>query len=290
MIIKKLKQSHSVKILCEVFNVHRSSYNYWRKRPVDIDVETVKLRSLVSEAHAASNGSAGARTIADIIKNQGINLSRYRATKFMRVLGLVSCQLAKHKYRRAPQEHVEIPNHLNRQFAVTEPNKVWVGDVTYIWTGNRWMYLAVVIDLFARKVIGWAMSLSPDSRLTGKALSMAYESRGKPKDVMFHSDQGSHYTSRKYRQLLWRFQIKQSLSRRGNCWDNAPMERFFRSLKTEWVPTVGYRSFIEAQQEITRYIIQYYCQLRPHQYNGGLTPNESERLFWLNSKSVANIS
>lgn len=126
------------------------------------------------------------------------------------------------------------------------------------------MYLAVVIDLFARKVIGWSMSLSPDSRLTGKALSMAYESRSKPKGVMFHSDQGSHYISRKYRQLLLRFQIKQSLSCRGNCWDNAPMERFFRSLKTEWVPTVGYRSFAEVQQEITRYIIGYYCQLRPH--------------------------
>lgn len=290
MIIKKLKQSHSIKTLCEVFNVHRSSYNYWRKRPVSIDIETVKLRSLVSEAHTASNGSAGARTIAGIVTNLGTNLSRYRAAKLMKKLGLVSCQLPKHKYRRASQEHVEIPNYLSRQFAVTEPNKVWVGDVTYIWTGNRWMYLAVVIDLFARKAIGWAMSLSPDSRLTGKALSMAYESRGKPQGVMFHSDQGTHYTSRRYRQLLWRFQIKQSLSRRGNCWDNAPMERFFRSLKTEWVPTVGYRSFIEAQQEITRYIIQYYCQARPHQYNGGLTPNESERLFWLNSKIVANIS
>ena len=151
------------------------------------------------------------------------------------------------------------------------------------------MYLAVVIDLFSRKPVGWAMSLSPDSRLTGKALLMAYESRDKPKEVMFHSDQGSHYTSRYYRQLLWRCQIKQSLSRRGNCWDNAPMERFFRSLKTEWVPSVGYRSFAEAKYEITRYIIGYYSQLRPHQYNGGLTPNESERLYWLTSKTVASI-
>lgn len=230
MIIKKLKQSYSIKTLCEVFNVHRSSYHYWLKRPTVINAETVKLRSLVSEAHAASNGSAGARTIADIVTNQGVNLSRYRATKLMRTLGLVSCQVPRHRYRKASQEHIEVPNHLGRQFAVTAPNEVWAGDVTYIWTGNRWMYLAVVIDLFARKVIGWSMSLSPDSRLTGKALSMAYESRGKPKGVMFHSDQGSHYTSRKYRQLLWRFQIKQSLSRRGNCWDNAPMERFFRSL------------------------------------------------------------
>ncbi|BCK10360.1 integrase core domain protein [Vibrio cholerae HC-51A1] len=288
--IKKLKQSHSIKTLCEVFNVHRSSYNYWLKRPTEIKAETVKLRSLISEAYAASNGSAGARTIADIVTNQGVSLSRYRAAKLMKTLGLVSCQVPKHRYRKASQEHIEVPNHLDRQFAVTAPNEVWVGDVTYIWTGNRWMYLAVVIDLFARKVIGWAMSVSPDTRLTSKALSMAYESRGKPKGVMFHSDQGSHYTSRQYRQLLWRFQIKQSLSRRGNCWDNAPMERFFRSLKTEWVPTVGYRSFAEAQQEIIRYIIGYYSQLRPHQYNGGLTPNESERLYWENSKTVANFS
>ena len=173
MIIKKLKQSYSVKTLCEVFNVHRSSYNYWLKRPTTIKAETIKLRSLVSEAHAASNGSAGARTIADIITNQGVKLSRYRATKLMRTLGLVSCQQPKHRYRKASQEHIEIPNHLGRQFAVTAPNEVWVGDVTYIWTGNRWMYLAVVIDLFARKVIGWSMSLSPDSRLTGKALRIA---------------------------------------------------------------------------------------------------------------------
>jgi putative transposase len=142
------------------------------------------------------------------------------------------------------------------------------------------MYLAVVIDLFARKPIGWAISVSLDSKLTGKALSMAFESRGKPKGVMFHSDQGSHYTSRSYRQLLWRYQIKQSLSRRGNCWDNSPMERFFRSLKTEWIPVSGYRSFSEARKHITRYITGYYSQLRPHQYNGGLTPNESERLYW----------
>lgn len=252
--------------------------------------EQAELRSIVSEMHEASQGSAGARTIADMVTNiKGISLSRYRASKLMKSLDLVSCQSPKHKYKKAEQEHLEIANHLGRQFAVTAPNQVWVGDVTYVWSGNRWMYLAVVIDLFARKPIGWAMSLSPDSKLTGKALTMAFESRRSPKNVMFHSDQGSHYTSRYYRQMLWRYQIKQSLSRRGNCWDNAPMERFFRSLKTEWVSTAGYRSFSEAQQQITRYIVGYYSQLRPHQYNGGLTPNESERLYWENSKTVANF-
>jgi putative transposase len=250
----------------------------------------VKLRSLVKEVHTTSNGSAGARSIADMVTALGMKLTRYRASKLMKNLGLVSCQQPKHKYRKATQEHIEIPNHLSRQFAVTAPNQVWVGDVTFVWTGQRWAYLAVVIDLFARKPVGWAMSFSPDSKLTSKALTMAFESRGKPQGVMFHSDQGSHYTSRKYRQILWRYQIKQSLSRRGNCWDNSPMERFFRSLKTEWIPVVGYRNFAEAKREIIRYIVGYYSQLRPHQYNGGLTPNESERLYWEDSKKVASFS
>lgn len=273
-----------------MFGVHRSRYKYWRNRPSQVTPEKLKLQGIVRELHAASNGSAGARSIADMATAKGIKLTRYRASNLMKQLGLVSCQTPKHRYKKASQEHIEVPNHLSRQFAVTEPNQVWVGDVTYVWAGNRWMYLALVIDLFARKPIGWAMSLSPDSKLTGKALTMAYESRGKPDGVMFHSDQGSHYTSRYYLQLLWRYRIKQSLSRRGNCWDNAPMERFFRSLKTEWVPVTGYRSFAEARQEIIRYIIGYYSRLRPHQYNGGLTPNESERLYWANSKTVANFS
>lgn len=273
-----------------MFSIHRSSYKYWRNRPKRICPEVAKLQSLIKEVHTASNASAGARSIAQMVTNQGMPLSRYRATKFMKKLGLASCQQPKHQYKKATQEHIEIPNHLERQFAVCSPNEVWVGDVTYIWTGSRWAYLAVVIDLFARKPIGWAMSLSPDSKLTGKALTMAFESRGRPKEVLFHSDQGSHYTSRKYRQLLWRYQIKQSLSRRGNCWDNSPMERFFRSLKTEWIPVNGYRNFAEAKAQIIRYITGYYSQLRPHQYNGGLTPNESERLFWLDSEIVANFS
>jgi len=117
-----------------------------------------------------------------------------------------------------------------------------------------------VLDLFARKPIGWAISLSPDNALTCQALNMAFESRGKPKGVMFHSDQGSYYTSRQFRQQLWRHQIEQSMSRLGNCWDTPPMERFFRSLKTEWMPELGYRSFVEAKCSVTDYMIEYYSR------------------------------
>ena len=208
----------------------------------------------------------------------------------MKTMNLVSCQLPKHAYRKAAQEHVAIPNLLDRQFAVTEPNQVWCGDVSFIWTGNRWAYLAVVMDLFARKPIGWAMSYSPDSSLTCQALTMAFEYRGQPKNVMFHSDQGTHYTSRKFRQLIWRYRLTQSMSRRGNCWDNSPMERFFRSLKTEWVPTTGYRSFTEAKRKVGDYILGYYSRLRPHSYNGGLTPNESEKRYWNSYNGVAKMT
>ncbi|POP51826.1 IS3 family transposase, partial [Zhongshania marina] len=265
-LIEKLKESHAVALICDVFGVNRSSYKYWVKRPNMPSLKRIKLLSEVRSAHKDSNGSAGARTIATIVTDRGIQLSRYRATRLMKELELVSCQLPSHRYKKANQEHIAVPNKLDREFAVSQPNQVWCGDVTYIWSGQRWAYLAVVIDLYARKPIGWAMSLSPDSVLTGQALSMAFEARGRPKGVMFHSDQGSHYSSRKFRQHLWRYQIEQSMSRRGNCWDNAPMERFFRSLKTEWVPALGYRNFTDAQQSITEYLVGYYSQTRPHQH------------------------
>tara|TARA_R110002020_G_C16215717_1_gene767317 strand:+ start:424 stop:1272 length:849 start_codon:yes stop_codon:yes gene_type:complete len=282
-----------VKDLCEVLDVHRSTFKYWQRRDKRISPEAIRLRSLVRKAHRLSNGSAGARTVADMITNDdthSITLTRYRAGRLMKKLKLVSCQLPKHAYKKAAQEHVAIPNLLDRQFAVTAPNQVWCGDVSFIWTGSRWAYLAVVMDLFARQPVGWAMSHSPDSNLTCQALTMAFERRGQPKDLMYHSDQGCHYTSRKFRRLIWRYRMTQSMSRRGNCWDNSPMERFFRSLKTEWVPTTGYRNFTEAKQRISDYILGYYSRWRPHSYNGGLTPSESEKRYWNNYKTVANIT
>ncbi|MEO3033641.1 IS3-like element IS911 family transposase [Escherichia coli] len=288
-IIGKLRAHYPVVTLCHVFGVHRSSYRYWKNRPEKPDGRRAVLRSQVLELHGISHGSAGARSIATMATRRGYQMGRWLAGRLMKELGLVSCQQPTHRYKRGGHEHVAIPNYLERQFAVTEPNQVWCGDVTYIWTGKRRAYLAVVLDLFARKPVGWAMSFSPDSRLTMKALEMAWETRGKPGGVMFHSDQGSHYTSRQFRQLLWRYQIRQSMSRRGNCWDNSPMERFFRSLKNEWMPVVGYVSFSEAAHAITDYIVGYYSALRPHEYNGGLPPNESENRYWKNSNAVASF-
>lgn len=246
----------------------------------------VELHALLKDCHRQSNGSAGARTLATMVTLQGVRLSRYRAGRLMKQLDLQSTQQRKHKYRTAHQLHLAIDNTLARQFTVEAPNQVWCSDVTYIWTGKRWAYLAVVLDLYARKPVGWALSTSPDSKLTATALSRAYESRGKPAGILFHSDQGRHFTSTYFRQYLWRYRMQQSMSRRGNCWDNAPMERFFRSVKSEWIADIGYRSYREAELMIGRYIGGYYSQYRPHQHNGGLPPNLAEDNYWNSSNFV----
>ena len=270
--------------------MHRSTFKYRRSAAERIDPQRLKLDAMVKAAYQLSNGSAGARSLAQIVSEQGEALSRYRATGFMKRLGLISTQLRTHRYKKAAQPHSDIPNTLSRDFSPTKPNQVWCGDVTYIWTGQRWAYLAVVLDLYARKPVGWALSNSPNSKLTASALTMAYESRGRPEGVLFHSDQGTHYTSIEFRQHVWRYRLNQSMSRRGNCWDNSPMERFFRSLKTEWVPKLGYRSQADAKRSILSYLTEYYCPTRPHQHNGGLSPNKAEENYWNSSKSAAKIT
>lgn len=174
------------------FGIHRSSYKYWIDRPQTIDADHILLLIEVRAGHSEGNGSVGARTIANIVMTKGTALSRYRAEKLMKQLELVSCQVPMHNYKKAEQEHLTIPNKLDRQFRVSKPNQVWCSDVTYIWIGPRWGYLVVVLDLFARRPIGWVLSLSPDSELTKRALIMAFEARGILKGVMFHSDQGCH--------------------------------------------------------------------------------------------------
>ncbi len=203
-IIGKLRARYPVATLCHVFGVHRSSYKYWKNRPEKPDGRRAVLRSQVLELHGISHGSAGARSIATMATQRGYQMGRWLAGRLMKELGLVSCQQPTHRYKRGGHEHVAIPNHLERQFAVTEPNQVWCGDVTYIWTGKRWAYLAVVLDLFARKPVGWAMSFSPDSRLTMKALEMAWETRGKPVGVMFHSSDSNNADVSLYHHLVCR--------------------------------------------------------------------------------------
>ncbi|RCW94909.1 putative transposase [Marinomonas foliarum] len=271
-----MREQEATEILCGLFDVSRSSYYDNLKREQKIDTERLTLRSLVTEYFNDSRGAAGSRTLQSILQNEGYTIGRFKVRSLMSEASLHSKQPGAHRYKKTGGECLDIPNHLNRQFNVSTPNQVWCGDITYVWAGNRWHYLAVVLDLYRRRIVGWAFSSNPDAELVINALDMAYEQRGQPKKVMFHSDQGSQYTSRKFRQRLWRYRIRQSMSRRGNCWDNAPMERVFRSLKSEWIPTTGYRAQNEAKRDISYYLMDYYNLRRPHQFNNGLPPAKAE--------------
>lgn len=263
-------------MVCETLSVHRSCYYAYRLRQARVDVERLALNDKVSLLFRQSRGSAGSRTLVAQLKNQGIKLGRYKVRRLMRELGLYSKQPGPPLYKQANVERLDIPNHLERQFAVRQPNRVWCGDITYIWAGRKWVYLAVVLDLCTRRVVGWALSECLDTDLAIRALDHAYQQRGRPDQVMFHSDQGGQYVSQAFRHRLWRYQIKQSMSRRGNCWDNAPMERVFRSLKSEWIPAGGYTTMDFARQDVTNYLMGYYNQHRPHTYNSGLPPVVAE--------------
>ncbi|MCT0524080.1 IS3 family transposase, partial [Pseudomonas aeruginosa] len=271
-LIDQLSEQESVEVVCSAFDVARSCYYVHRLRRRRVDARRVALRSQVNQLFSQSRGSAGSRSILGMLREEGVTIGRFRVRRLMRELGLVSKQPGSHAYKQAMVERPDIPNRLNREFATEHPNQVWCGDITYVWAQGRWHYLAAVLDLHTRRVIGWAFSAKPDAELVIKALDMAYEQRGKPQQVLFHSDQGSQYASRLFRQRLWRYRMQQSMSRRGNCWDNSPMERLFRSLKSEWVPSTGYLTAQEAQRDISHYLMHRYNWIRPHQFNDGLPP------------------
>jgi len=283
-LVSTLREQAPVDLVCSLFDIKRSSYYARRQSNAIIDTERLVLRAAVSEKYNLSRGSAGSRSIVSMLKSDGIQVGRFKVRRLMKEANLTSKQPGSHKYKVALDERLGIPNILERNFDVDSRNTVWCGDITYIWAGSRWVYLAVIIDLYARRVVGWSISNRPDSALAINALEHAYQHRGEPEGLMFHSDQGSQYTSLRFRQRLWRYQIKQSMSRRGNCWDNAPMERVFRSLKTEWVPSIGYASLKQAESDIGSYLMGYYNYQRPHSFNQGLAPAIAEKKPYLTSK------
>ena len=285
-LIDLLRAQEDLLLICEVFEVPRSSFYDYKQRQRTIDVDRLNLKAKVNQLFTASRSSLGSRTICGLMQEDGISIGRFKVRRLMKELNLVSKQPGPHAYKRATVERLDIPNTLKRMFDVEVPNRVWCGDITYIWVGGRWRYVAVVIDLYSRRVVGWSMSDSPDADLVVKALDNAYQTRGRPQGVLFHSDQGSQYGSRIFRQRLWRYQFRQSMSRRGNCWDNSPMERLFRSLKSEWVPRDGYRNKSEAMTDIDYYLMSYYNWQRPHSYNNGTPPAQAEKLL----KSMSGIS
>lgn len=270
---------YRMKALCDALQVSRSGYQAWLHRSVN--VHKLALKEAVNTYYVAHKSRAGAPSIAAELKAQGFNVSMRTIGRIMHRLGLrakssrqFKCTTdANHKYGASP-------NLLNRQFMSTKPNQAWVGDITYIRTDEGWLYLAVMLDLFSRQVIGWQMSTHIDRKLVCDALQAAILTRGKPEGVMVHSDQGVQYASKDYRSLISQYQLTQSMSRRGNCWDNAVAESFFATLKKQMVHGERFLTRQEAQQKIFEYIECYYNSVRRHSTNGWVSPINHEAAYY----------
>jgi len=236
----------------------------------------------VRQIHCDTRGSYGSRRMSSQLCNDGYALGRYRVRNLMKKAG-VSVKHRK-KFKRTTDSNHKLPvaaNLLNRQFEVERPDTVWCADITYLWTLQGWLYLAVVIDISSRKIVGWAMSNRLETFLVKEALSMAYWRRKPEKGLIHHSDRGSQYGGSEYQKLLKQYGMICSMSRKGDCWDNAVVESFFHSLKTEWISDIIYRTRESARSDAIRYIEMFYNSHRLHSFLGYKTPNAFEGSFAL---------
>lgn len=278
----------SIQRMCKVLNIHPSGYYAWRSNPESPRAkENRRLLGHIKQSWLESGGVYGYRKIFDDLRELGERCGINRIHRLMRIEGIRSqTGYAKRRYKNGGAPSVVAPNHLQRKFDVIEPNKVWVTDITYLRTYEGWLYLAVVIDLFSRQVVGWSMSSRIDKELAMSALLMAVWRRKPTAAVLVHSDQGSQFSSYDWRDFLESHNLMQSMSRRGNCHDNAVAESFFQLLKRERVRRKVYATRDEARQDIFDYIEMFYNPKRRHSFNERLSPVEFEKRHFLRLQSI----
>jgi putative transposase len=270
----------SVCRMCRLLEVSRSGYYEWLHRPPSGHEEAdQQLQDKVTRCFAQGRGTYGTRRIKYLLAKEGLVVSRRRIGRLLTQAGLRCKTRRKFKAPTAGQAQTVAPNQLNREFTVPAPNTVYVGDITYLPTGEGWLYLAIVLDLYSRAVVGWAMANHMRVELVNQALSMALGQRQPAAGLIMHTDRGSQYGADRYRQLLARHGIQPSMSRKGNCWDNAVAESFFRTLKTELIYLEEFATHEQAQTRVFEYIEVFYNRQRCHSVNGYLAPLAYEQTF-----------
>lgn len=276
--IQAEKAQYPVEVLCRVMAVARSGFYAWRQQSGSRRAQQNQaLRVQIQSIHHESDGTYGSPRIHRDLWARGLRISRHRVARLMRLSGIRGvCRRRVPGRSRPVSSEVMAENLLQRQFAATQPNQKWAGDITVITTGEGWLYVAVLVDLYSRRVVGWAMGTRITTELTQAALTMAVHQRQVVRPVLHHSDRGSQYTAGQYQQGLTRYGLRCSMSRPGNCWDNAVVESFFASLKTELVYRRQFRSRQEAQTAIFAYIEGFYNRRRRHSTLGYLSPVEFE--------------
>ena len=271
------KAHFPIAFMCEQLEVSRSGYYAWACRPESArKTKDRELAELVADVHEESRRRYGSPRVFRELKARGYRVSRKRVARLLRQKGLRARARRRFvKTTDSAHSHPVAPNVLERDFSPAQPNSKWAGDITYVWTAEGWLYLAVVLDLYSRKVVGWAMSDTIDRQLVLAALRMALLNRPAPE--LHHSDRGSQYASEDYRGLLNQQGITCSMSRKGNCWDNAVVESFFSSLKMELVYERSFQTHEEAKRALFEYIEAWYNRRRRHSALGYVSPEEYER-------------
>ncbi len=272
--IEAEKAHYPVGMLCRVLAVTRSGFYAWRRRPASgRRCQDQWMLTHIRACHRAARGRYGSPRIYRELRARGMPIGRHRVARLMRLHGIRSH--ARRRWR-VPQRHgtpeLVVANRLQRQFAADRPNRKWAGDITYVRTAEGWLYVAVLMDLYSRRIIGWAMQPHLSAELAGQALEMAVRHRGVAPGLLHHSDRGSQYAAVSYQRRLVGLGIHGSMSRPGNCWDNAVVESFFATLKTELIHHTHYRTRAEAKHEIFEYIEVFYNCHRRHSTLGYLSP------------------
>jgi len=274
------RRDFRVKKMAEVLKVCRSGYYEWVKnRKSKKEMEDEKFLVLIKAEFDKSRQTYGARRISKGLQKQGVKIGRLRTERIMAENNIIPKTVMKFKATtNSNHNYPASPNLLNRNFNVDAPYMAWVTDITYVATREGWLYLAAVMDLFSGRIVGWAMDSTMTQQLVIDALKQAVGRANPPRGVICHSDRGVQYASKKYRSLLKKYGFKQSMSRKGDCWDNAPMESFFGTLKTELIYHEDYRTRAEARHSIFDYIETFYNKIRLHSKLGYDTPENYEKL------------
>jgi len=264
--------------MCGALGVSQSGFFAWLGRPPSARARSDEIvGAKVRASFLMSDRTYGARRVWRDVLAEGVACGLHRIERLMRAQALK----ARPRRRRLPSDAGErsivAPNLLERRFEASRPNERWVADFTYVWTAEGWLYVAVVLDLYSRRIVGWSMQAAMTAQLVTDALLMAVWRRGRVDALLHHSDQGSQYTSDQFQRLLAEHGVVCSMSRSGNCWDNAAMESFFSSLKTERVAAKTYRTRDEARADVFDYIERFYNPRRRHSTLGYVSPMEFER-------------
>lgn len=272
--MKSAELEYSVEFMCEIFQVSRSGYYGWRGRDNrERDAKARTLLRAIEDVHRSSRNNYGSPRIFKQLKDMGHNVGKTTVERTMKAHGIRA--KTKRKFRVTTDSKHQLPvapNLLDRNFSPVKPNQTWASDITYVWTRQGWLYLAVIVDLFSRQVVGWSLDKTMTRELVCSALRQAYFRRRPGTGLLFHSDRGSQYCSKGFRKLLTEYRMIQSQSRRANCWDNACVESFFHTLKTEMIYFEDFETRNQAHRAIFEWVEVFYNRERLHSTLGYMSP------------------